>query len=90
MRPLYGAHSPALTLTPSLHLQRCASGPVAVDVQLLLACRRAELHQLLVLQLVGGEGGQQLKEGTARHGGDVQVPLHQVAHRAGLRKPGWN
>ncbi len=84
------AHSPALPLTLSRHLQRRASGPVAVGVQLVLSCRGAELDQLLLLQLVGGKGRQQLEEGAARHSRDVQEVLHQVAHSAGLRKPGWN
>lgn len=72
------------------YLQHGASGSVAVVMQLILARRWAELGQLLPLQLVGGEGRQQLEEGAARHSGDIQVTLHQVAHRAGLRKPGWD
>lgn len=84
------AHRPALTLTMSRHLQCCASEPAAVAVQLFLAFCGAELHQLLLLQLVGGKRRQQLKEGAARHSGYVQVALHQVAYSARLRKPGWN
>lgn len=82
----------ALNCSPVLssHLERGASGPVAVAVQLALAGSRAELDQLVPLQLVGGERRQQLEEGAARHGGDVQVVFHQVAHSAGLGKSGWD
>jgi len=68
------------------HLQRGAAGPVAVGEQLVLTGRRAELLQLLLLQLSGGEAEQQLEEGAPGNGRYVQVLLHQVAHRARLRQ----
>lgn len=82
----------ALNCCPVLsrHLECSASGSVAVAVQLALACSRAELDQLVPLQLVGGERRQQLEEGAARHSSDVQVVLQQVAHSAGLAKSGWD
>ena len=65
----------------------CGSGPAAVGVQLVLALRRAELGQLLLLQLIGGEALQRLEEGAAGHGRHAQVALHQVAQRARLGQP---
>ena len=73
--------------TPSPHLQGGAPRPAAVGVQVVLARRRAELRQLLLLQLIGGEALQHLEEGAAGHGRHVQVALHQVAQRARLRQP---
>lgn len=69
------------------HLQDRPAGPVAVVMQCLLAFGRTEFQQLLPLQLVGGETGQELKEGAAGHPGDVQIPGHEVLHRAGLGQP---
>lgn len=71
----------------SPYLQGCASGPVAVAVQLLLTLRGVELHQLFTLHLIRGESGQELKEGAAGHGGNIQIFFQQVAHRARLRNP---
>lgn len=69
------------------HLQGGPPGPVAVLVQGLLAGGRAELQQLLPLERVRGQAGQELEEGTARHAGDVQVLGHEVPHGAGLGQP---
>lgn len=69
------------------HLQRGPAGPAAVLGQLLLACGRAELQQLVPFQLAGGQAGQQLEEGASWHANDVQVLGHEVPHRAGLGQP---
>lgn len=59
-------------------------GPGAVLAKPLLALCRAELPQLLPLQLVGGETGQEFKEGAAGDTGNVQVLGHEAPHGAGL------
>lgn len=71
-------------------LQRGAARPATVRLQLVLTRRRAELQQLVPLQVRGRHGSQQLEEGAARNGRHVQVTLHQAAHRARPRQPGRN
>lgn len=66
------------------HLQGGPAGPTTVFMQGFLACSRAELQQLLPLQFMGGQAGQELEEGASRHAGDVQVLGHEEPHRAGL------
>lgn len=69
------------------HLQGRPAGPGAVLAKLLLAPCRAELPQLLPLQLMGGETGQEFKEGAAGDTGNVQVLGHEAPHGAGLGQP---
>lgn len=83
--------SPEPSLPPATrhlpHLQGGPAGPAAVLGQLLLACSRAELQQLIPLQLAGGQAGQLLEEGASWHAGNVQVLGYEVLHRAGLGQP---
>ena len=75
-------------MLPRPYLESGPAGPVAVAVQLFLALCRAELLQLLLLQLVRREVGQELEEGAPRHAGDVQVVGDQVPNGAGLWQEG--
>lgn len=84
MAPAQAAHGPHAWRP---HLQGSPTGPAAVLVQGLLAGGRAELQQLLPLQRVGRQAGQELEEGASWHAGDVQVLGHEVPHGAGLGQP---
>lgn len=73
-------------MLPQTNLKGGPARSVAVAVQLFLALCRAELLQLLPLQLVRREVGQELKEGAPWHTGDVQVVGDQVSDGAGLQQ----
>ena len=90
-QPQEGCGSTATTARPPRrpcpHLQDRPAGPGAVLAQILLALGRAELQQLLPLQLMAGEAGQELEEGAAGDTGDVQVLGHEALNGAGLGQP---